>query len=123
MDLTMQIIVGVFGVTFAALGVRSMFMPKNMAESRGLSPTGIAGLTEIRGVFGGFFLACATMLVLGLATGETLWFLAVAILMGAVVIGRLVGIVADGFAKVVLPNLVAEIVIGGGLVTAHFVLG
>ena len=123
MDLAMQIIVGVFGVAFAALGVRSMFMPKNMGEDRGLSPTGIAGLREIRAVFGGFFLACVTMLVLGLATGETLWFLAVAILMGAVVIGRLVGIVADGFDKAVLPNLVAEIVIGGGLVTAHFVLG
>ncbi|MEV0947331.1 MULTISPECIES: DUF4345 family protein [Rhodococcus] len=122
MELAMRIIVGLLAVPLVALGLRSMFMPTNMGEAVGLSPVGIPGLSEIRSVLGGFFLACVTMLVVGLAADETLWFLAVAILMGAAAIGRIVGIVADGFDKAVLPPLLIELVIGALLVAAHFVL-
>jgi hypothetical protein len=38
-------------------------------------------------------------------------------------VGRVVGIVADGFDHAVVPPLVVEIVIGSGLVAAHTVLG
>ena len=89
---------------------------------RVFAPDGVAGLSTIRGLIGGFFLACVSMLALGLASYETIWFLAVAILMGVVVIGRVVGIVADGFDKAVVPPLIVEQVIGGVLVTAHVVL-
>ena len=43
--------------------------------------------------------------------------------MGIAIIGRVVGIVADGFDKAVVPPLVVEVVIGGVLVAAHLVLG
>ena len=122
MDLATQIIVGVLAVPLAGLGVRSMFMPTNMGDAVGLTPVGTPGLSEIRSVLGGFFLACVTMLIIGLATDETLWFLAVAILMAAAAIGRLVGIATDGFDKAVLPPLIIEIVLGAILLAAHFVL-
>ena len=123
MELVLKIIIGVFTATFLGMGIRSMFMPENMGKAVGLSSEGAAGLSEIRGVLGGFFLASVAMLVLGLVAANTMWFLAVAILMGGVAIGRLVGIVADGFEKKTLMNVVIELVIGGVLVTAHFVLG
>ena len=53
---------------------------------------------------------------------ETTWFLAVAILMAAAALGRIVGIAIDGFDKAVLPPLVIELVIGGVLLAAHLVL-
>ncbi|MGI9605362.1 MAG: DUF4345 family protein [Acidimicrobiales bacterium] len=122
METTMQIIVGILAVPLFALGIRSMFMPANMGEAVGLTPVGVPGLSEIRSVLGGFFLACVTMIITGLATDETAWFLAVAILMAAAAIGRIVSIAVDGFHKAALPPLVIELVIGGVLLAAHFAL-
>ncbi len=123
MELTMRILIGVLCLPLSALGLRSMLAPKRMAEAQSIAPEGVAGLNTIRGVLGGLFLSCVAMLVLGLATGETLWFLAVAILMGVVVVGRLVGVATDGFDKAVAPALVVELVMGGALVAGHLVLG
>lgn len=123
MELALQIVVGVLCLPLSVLGLRSMFKPKGIGEAMAITPEGAAGLSTIRGVLGGFFLASVSMLVLGLATHETIWFLAVAIVMGIAIIGRLVGIVADGFDKAVVPPLVVEVVIGGVLVAAHLVLG
>ena len=59
------------------------------------------------------------MLVLRLVTGQTTWFLAVAILMAGVILGRIVGVVRDGLDKAVIPPLVIELVIGSVLLAAH----
>lgn len=122
MDTLMQIIIGILAVPLAALGVRSMFLPANMGDAVGLTPEGIPGLSEIRSVLGGLFLASVAMLIIGLADDDTTWFLAVAIIMAAAAIGRLVGIAVDGFDRAVVPPLVIEIVIGGLLLIGHAVL-
>ena len=88
----------------------------------GLTLVGTPGPSEVRSVLGGFFFASVAMLIIGLAADETLWFLAVAVLMAAAALGRLVGIASDGFDIKVLPPLVIEIVFGGLLLVAHFVL-
>ncbi|MEM7609793.1 MAG: DUF4345 family protein [Myxococcota bacterium] len=108
-------------VPLFALGLRSMLAPTRMAESMSIVPRGAAGLNTVRGVMGGFFLACVAMLSAGLVTGNSTWFLAVAALMGAVVVGRAVGILLDGFDKSVIPPLVVEVVIGGVLIAASLV--
>jgi hypothetical protein len=52
---------------------------------------------------------------------ETLWFLAVAILMGAAALGRIIGLVlGDGFDRTIMRALVIEVVMGVVLVVAHF---
>ncbi|MBT8180286.1 MAG: hypothetical protein KJO53_01725 [Eudoraea sp.] len=58
---------------------------------------------------GGLFIGSAIVLIAGLVTGNTTFFLAVATVMGTVVIGRLVGITFDGFDKKVVFPLIAEI--------------
>jgi hypothetical protein len=73
-------------------------------------------------VIGGLFLASVALLVIGLTTGQTLGYVAVAILMAVVALGRIVGILADGFDKAVLPPFVVELVIIAVLLSAHYQL-
>lgn len=122
MELVLQITVGIVSLPLLALGLRSMLAPRGMGTAMAIAPRGAAGLSTIRGVAGGLFFAAVSMLALGLFTGQTLWFLAVAIIMAAVMVGRFVGIVADGFDRAVLPPLVVEAVIGSALVLAHLCL-
>lgn len=119
MELTLQIFVGLATLMLLGLGTMSMFAPKRMVSNFAIEPIGAAGLSTIRSVIGGLFLASVAMLAIGLTTGQTLGFLAVAILLGVVAFGRIVGIVLDGFDKVVVPPLLVELVIIGVLVTAH----
>lgn len=122
MESTMQIIVALLALPLFALGIRAMFMPVKMGQSIGLEPVGTSGLNEIRGVLGGLFFASVAMIVLGITTDETTWFLAVASLMFAVAAGRVVGLFTDGFDKSVVPPLVVEVVLVAALVGAHFAL-
>ncbi|MEM7155711.1 MAG: hypothetical protein AAF799_22870 [Myxococcota bacterium] len=122
MELALQITVGIVSLPLLALGLRSMLAPRGMGTAMAIAPRGAAGLSTIRGVAGGLFFASVSMLALGLLTGQTLWLLAVAMIMGAVMLGRFVGIVADGFDRAVLPPLVVEAVIGSALVLAHLCL-
>jgi hypothetical protein len=123
MTLAIQILVALFVLPLTFLGTRAMFAPVGLGDEMSIALNGAAGRNTMRGVLGGLFLASAAMLALGLFTQQTTWFLAVALLMAAVVVGRVVGIVADGFDHAVVPPLVVEIVIGSGLVAAHTVLG
>lgn len=122
MELTLQIFVGLATLMLLGLGTMSMFAPKRMVANFAIEPIGTAGLSTIRSVIGGLFLASVAMLTIGLATGQTLGFLAVAILLGVVAFGRIVGIVTDGFDKAVVPPLVVELVIISVLVSAHYQL-
>ena len=83
----------------------------------GLSCLFLAGLNTMRGFLGGLFVGSSIVLATGLATGNTTFFLAVATVMSAVVVGRLIGIAVDGFDKKVDFPLVLEVV----MVTIFFV--
>ena len=119
MELTLQVFVGLAALMLAGLGTMSMFAPRRMVNNFAIEPIGTAGLSTIRSVIGGLFLASVAMLAFGLVTGQTLGFLAVAILLGVVALGRVVGIVTDGFDKAIIPPLVAELVIIAVLVSAY----
>ncbi|MEM9435158.1 MAG: DUF4345 family protein [Pseudomonadota bacterium] len=119
MELTLQIFVGLATVMLLGLGTMSMFAPRRMVKNFAIEPIGTAGLSTIRSVIGGLFIASVAMLVFGLVTGQTLGFVAVALLLGVVAFGRIVGIVTDGFDKAVVPPLVVELVIIGVLLAAH----
>lgn len=120
MDLTLQIFVVMTIVMLSGLGVMSMFAPQRMVANFAIEPIGIAGLSTVRSVIGGFFLASVAMLAYGLWSSQTFGFLAVATLMGVVAIGRIIGMIADGFDKAVVPPLVVELVIIAVLVAADW---
>lgn len=122
MELTLQILVGLATLMLFGLGSTSMFAPRKMLKNFAVEPIGTVGLSTIRSVIGGFFIASVAMLAFGLLTGETIGFLAVALLLGVIAFGRIVGIFADGFDKAVIPPLVVEIVIAAVLITAYLQL-
>ena len=84
MELIFQTLVGLAGLALLGLGAMSMFAPKRMVKNFAIEPIGAAGLSTIRAVIGGLFLASVALLVSGLITGQTLAFIAVAVLMGVV---------------------------------------
>ncbi|MEW2919522.1 DUF4345 family protein [Ruegeria sp. ANG10] len=122
METTLNIFVILATLMLSGLGIMSMFAPRRMVANFAIEPVGTAGLSTIRSVIGGLFLASVALLVLGLTTGQTLGYLAVAILMAVVAVGRIVGILADGFDKAVLPPLVVELVIFAVLLSAYYQL-
>lgn len=113
MELTLEILVGIAAAFLLGLGLMSMFAPRRMLTNFSIEPVGSAGLNSIRSVFGGLFLACVLLLAFGLVSGQAQAFLAVAVIMGAVAFGRVVGIVSDGLDKSVIPPLIVELVIAG----------
>ena len=123
MELAVRVLVGLIGLPLLALGLKSMFRPVSMLDDLALDPRGAAGLNTVRGVIGGLFLACVAMIGLGLLQSQTLWFVAVALLMGLAALGRVVGIALDGFDRAVVRPIVAELVIAAVLVGAHLGLG
>ncbi|SDR21137.1 DUF4345 family protein [Pseudovibrio sp. Tun.PSC04-5.I4] len=119
MEFLLQILVGLASLMLTGLGTVSMFAPARMVKNFAIEPIGVAGLSTIRSVIGGFFLASVALLIIGLTTGQTLAFVAVAIFMGVTAFGRIVGLMLDGFDKAVIPPLLVELVIIAVLLTAY----
>ncbi|MEM9748475.1 MAG: hypothetical protein AAF945_17405 [Actinomycetota bacterium] len=116
METTMQIIAAVLAVPLAALGLRSLLLPAQMAAAVGLSPVGVPGLGEVRSVLGGLLAGSAALIAVGVFTTEPVWFLAVAVLMGVAIVGRLISLAVDGVERSVVPPLVIEIVVAAVMV-------
>ena len=96
MELALKVIVGLFALLFLFLGVGFMFDPGGNAADLALSPLGEHGLNTVRGDLGGLFIGSTLLLALGILQRKSEWLLAVALLMAAIALGRLVGFVLDG---------------------------
>ena len=119
METVIQGLVGLSCLFLAGLGAKTMFTPYSMLEILAIKPEGSAGLNTIRGFLGGLTTGSAIVLAAGLVTGNTVFFLAVATVMGTVIIGRLIGIAFDGFDKKILFPLIAEILMVTIFIVAH----
>jgi hypothetical protein len=114
----LQVLVGLMALLFLGLALNFLFNPLGGAAQFAVQPEGILGLNSIRGDFGGLFLGGAILLIVGLLRREGAWLLAVAVLMGSIALGRLLGFVLDGFAGNNLPAFILEVVFVAVLVQA-----
>jgi hypothetical protein len=119
MQIAIKIVVGLMALLFLALGFGAMFNPANAPMQFGIEAAGITGLSTIRGDLGGLFIGSAVILAWGVLRGQTMMFLAVAVLMGTIACGRLVGFVVDGASSDVMTPFVIELVMVVVLVFAH----
>jgi len=118
MEKGIKVVLGLLCIPLLALGFMCFFDPNGMIEKFGVVPQGVNGLNTIRGVIGGLLVGSALMLIMGIWRHNTTWFLATAVMMSAVIFGRLVGVVLDGFVTALVGPLVVEFVILGLCIVA-----
>ncbi len=111
MQIAIKVVVGLIALLLLVMAFNLMFDPADSALGFNVTPIGIDGLSTLRADLGGMFLASAVLLVLGLVQQKAQWFYAVAILMGLIALGRLIGFVLDGGpSDVTLPAFIVELV-------------
>ena len=97
MRIALNVGVGITALLLALLGVRWMFAPESIALEQGVTLQGLSALSLARADLGGFFVGAALLCVLGLRAGQGQLLNAVAVLIGAIAVGRTIGLFVDGF--------------------------
>ena len=115
----LNVLVGLLAVPLMLGGLEFMLDPTGVVEQSGVDPTGIAGLSTMRGAIGGLLAGSSAMMIVGLVRRNTEWFLAVATLMVVASIGRIIGLAVDGVDPSAIRATVVEVVIAALLVAAH----
>jgi len=115
---------GILGVLFVGFGLLLMVNPKNekVLERLQLTPGSIAGLGNIRSIFGGTLFSWGSLLIYGVVAGDPFFLLVVAILIGVAAIGRAIGLIVDGINKGVVAPFVVQIVFVSILMFSYSVL-
>ncbi|NNC98953.1 MAG: DUF4345 family protein [Gammaproteobacteria bacterium] len=119
---TIKIAIVVVCLPLAILGFGAMFDPYPVADQFAIELLGTHGLSTMRGDVGGLLLGSVIMAIIGLWRNNTVWFLAVAVMMLTVASGRLVGFLMDGVTPAVMTPLVAELIIAAVMIAAHRML-
>lgn len=121
MSKALQIIIGILAALTLLQALWMAFDPQMTQAAMGIEATNgnLLGLSSLRADVAGLFLGLGVMLALGLWQRNSTWFLAVALLMGTIAFGRLVGFVADGVTGMAVTNFVIEIVVIGLMWLAH----
>ena len=119
MEIALKIAVGLIALMLGVLGMNAVIDPAAAASQFGLTPDGIVGLSTLRSDLGGMFITSTVLLVMGIFRGQTLWFLAVALLMGVIALARGIGFIVDGYDESLLAPFLFEIIFVVVLVFAH----
>ena len=122
MKLPLKIVVGLLAIPLLVGGAKAMFDPTALIDRIGVAPSGVVGLSTIRGALGGLLMGSGAMILTGLIRKNTEWFLAVALLMTVATIGRLVGLGLDGVDPGAVTPAVVEAVIVAVMALAYMKL-
>ncbi len=108
-----SIVTVLLGLVLAGpFAMRWLFAPESGAAEMGITLSGPAAISHLRGDTGGAFLAVGVLVLLGVFRKEPGYLEAVALIMVGIVLARLYGIAVDGYAVQV------GVAIGVELVTA-----
>lgn len=92
----LNVLVGLIGLFFAAMWLQWMLDPAAMGTQWGLTANSVVGTNNLRGDIGGLFLAAAVFCGLYFRGGAA-WLHAASVAMACVIVGRVSGLVLDGF--------------------------
>ncbi|MEM7119444.1 MAG: DUF4345 family protein [Chloroflexota bacterium] len=97
-----RVLAGIVALACLVIGIRYMFAPAGVLEGAGFDPAGVSilGLSTLRAVVGGAFLAFA--IIVGVHTvrdGEDTMIRFMVLFWLLYTVGRIVGIVADGVVE------------------------
>jgi hypothetical protein len=106
------------GLTFGSIALASLVAPATVARTYGLSANSVDGLSEIRAVFTGFWLALAfAMLTAARRPEHRLLGDVCGIMIGTQALGRVLSLVVDGRPSIAFVGAML-----GELVTAALIL-
>src|SRR5262245_59206159 len=103
-----RIAVTALAAVFAGIGVGFLFAPEQTAQAFQLDALGVSGLVAVRAELGGLFLGLATLCATAVVTRRRGFAMSAALVVGAIVAGRLIGIVAGGGASAEFMMLAVE---------------
>lgn len=92
----LRILVGLFGLLFAVLGMVGWAAPERLAERLGLATLSSAGLATLRADLGGLFVALAVFCLAGAVLRRRGLLAAALVVLVAILLGRLLGVAANG---------------------------
>ena len=72
-------------------------IPDNLLNIFHLAYDGASGLSTLRGDLGGRFGALGVVMLLGLMKGKSFWLVPAGVLLSAIIAGRIIGLVFDGY--------------------------
>jgi hypothetical protein len=110
MVIVIRVVLCLIAAFFVLFGLRFMLTPDTMATEFFITPAGIAGLSTMRADLGGAFFGIGACVALGVFPRATRWLQAAALILAAIVVGRLVGFVADGTTRSAITALIVEVV-------------
>jgi hypothetical protein len=89
--------------------MRWLFAPESGSAELGISLSGPAAFSHMRGDTGGAFLAVGALAILGVTLREAGYLEAVGVIMAGIVVGRLYGIAIDGYQTQIGVALAVEV--------------
>ena len=98
-------------VMFAAVAVGIWVAPVPVAERFGIAPASAAGIVSLRADFGALFAAQALFAGAAVWTKRRSWSIAAFIIIAAVVVGRMIGWIANGGPAGDFAALAVELVV------------
>lgn len=90
MKLILKILVTILSVLFIVNGVRWLVAPAGIAPMFGLELADGIGLSSQIGDMAGFFLTLGTCALIGMISGQRLWFYPAIMLLGITATGRII---------------------------------
>lgn len=91
-----KIVITVYGLLFALLGIGFWVAPEHLAQRFDIEALGISGLSTVRGDLGGGFLTLSALCLIGLYTRRRSLLIVAALMLCAIVTGRLIGWAVSG---------------------------
>ena len=113
-----RVLVIAYGLLFGALGLGFWAAPTLLAQRFSIEALSISGLSTIRADLGGLFLALSALCLVGAWTRRQPLLVAAALMLSAIVVGRLIGWASSGEITGLAGPLAVEIV-GVAILAAH----
>ena len=118
MNLILRCFTGLSALLFAALGGAFLIVPDRIIPQFAIAATGVAGYAAFRGDLAAVFFALAIFTIAGLR--DRRWLAVPATILGAIVVGRIVSMSADGRSAENLRSLLLEVVLFAGIAATAF---
>src|SRR5262245_29722181 len=118
-----RLFVSLAAVTFFAVGLQFWFAPQQAAQQFGLAAIHSVGNINLRADLGGLFIGLGLLCAIGAWTMKRAALVSAAALLGAVLVGRIVGWVVDGQADIGARELAIELVAMAALLVLSKTIG